>query len=223
MAESQPSASPRPYRLGKRAGAAAATRERILEAGWIEVERAGYRPATVEAVAERAGVTRMTVYRHFPSRGALLEAIAWHRIGQAQLDTLDDARNDVDVVEGTRRFLLENCLLLAETGPILRAMIDVEREEPELAAVLDLTYRGRRVQSVRQLARRIVDSPHAVGGWRIAAVTDALTILTTIETYETITIQSGSTPRQAAQLLFHMTGSFLVPNARSRTSRMRSR
>jgi AcrR family transcriptional regulator len=217
MSSRQPHEGPRPYRLGKRADAVAATRERILEAGWAEVERAGYRPASVEAIADRAGITRMTVYRHFPSRGELLEAIAWHRISKAQLDRLDAARNDVDVATATRRFLLENCLLLAETGTILRAMLDVEREEPELAAALDVTYRGRRIQSVRELARRIVESPYAVEGWTVEKVADALTVLTAIETYETLADRSGRTPHEAAQLLFAMTSAFLrAPRRRAR-------
>ena len=137
--------STRPYRLGKRAETAAATRQRILDAGWAEIELAGYRTASIEAIATRAQVTRVTVYRHFATRGELFEAIAWDRIGRVQLERLDAARAHPDVVEATRLFLLENCAFFGEVGPILRAMIDVEREEPEIAAVLAATYRGRRL------------------------------------------------------------------------------
>jgi AcrR family transcriptional regulator len=209
MAARQPSEGQRPYRQGRRADGVAATRERILEAGWAAVERAGYRPASVDAIAERAGVTRVTVYRHFPSRGQLLEAIAWHRISKAQIDRLDAARSHADVREATRQFLLENCMLFNETGTILRAMLDVEREEPELAAVLDVTYRGRRVQSVRELAQRIVDSPYAVAGWSVDAVADSLAVLTAMETYETLTIQSGRSLEEVADLLLKIATAFV--------------
>lgn len=202
--------STRPYRLGKRAEAATATRERILEAGWAEIERAGYRPANVEAIAARAGVTRVTVYRHFASRGELLEAIAWDRIGRAQLDRLDAARAHTDVVEATRRFLHENCLLFGETGGILRAMIDVEREEPELAAVLGVTYRGRRLESIRQLAERIAASEQVAHGWTVTEICDALTILTCIESFEALTTRSSRTAGDAAEMLFSMTRAFLI-------------
>lgn len=202
--------STRPYRLGKRAENAAATRQRILEAGWAEIEAGGYRPATIEAIAARAEVTRVTVYRHFPSRGELLEAIAWDRIGRVQLNRLDAARAHADVVEATRLFLRENCLFFGEVGGILRAMIDVEREEPEIAAVLAATYRGRRLESIRQLAERIAASDHSAPGWTAGQIADALAILTGIETFESLTVHPTRTPGSAAELLFSMTRAFLI-------------
>lgn len=202
--------STRPYRLGRRAETAAATRQRILHAGWIEIERRGYRPASIEAIAARAGVTRVTVYRHFASRGDLLEAIAWDRIGRVQLERLDAARAHPDVVEATHLFLRENCLFFGEVGGILRAMIDVEREEPEVAAVLALTYRGRRLESIRHLAERIATSDQVAPGWTANEVADALAILTGIETFETLTTRPSRTPESAADLLFAMSDAFLL-------------
>jgi AcrR family transcriptional regulator len=205
--------SSRPYRLGKRADAAAVTRQQILDAGWVEIQAAGYRPAGVEAIAARAGVTRVTVYRHFPSRSELFEAIAWEQVGRARLQRLDAARSHPDVVEATRRFLHENCRLFGEVGPILRAMLEVEREEPEIAAVLQATYRGRRLDSIRQLAERIVASEHAATGWSADAVADALTILTCIETFDVATANGRRTAAKAAALLFSMTAAFLRPTS----------
>lgn len=202
--------STRPYRLGKRAETAAATRRRILEAGWAEIEAGGYRPATIDAIAARAEVTRVTVYRHFASRGELLEAIAWDRIGRVQLDRLDAARAHPDVVEATFLFLRENCLFFGEVGGILRAMIDVEREEPELAAVIAATYRGRRLESIRQLAERIAASDYSAPGWTVSQIADALAILTGIETFESLTVHPTRTPATAAEILFSMTRAFLI-------------
>lgn len=200
--------STRPYRLGKRAVTAAATRRRILDAGWAEIELAGYRTASIEAIATRAQVTRVTVYRHFATRGELFEAIAWDRIGRVQLDRLDAAREHPDVVEATRLFLHENCSFFGEVGPILRAMIDVEREEPEIATVLASTYRGRRLESLRQLAGRIAASEHVAPDWSVDAICDALTVLTGIETFESLTT-APRTPQEAAETLFSMTRAFL--------------
>lgn len=207
--------SSRPYRLGKRAEDAAATRQRILDAGWDEIELAGYRPASVEAIASRAGVTRVTVYRHFASRGALFEAIAWEQVGHARLDRLDAARSHPDVVEGTRLFLRENCALFNQVGPILRAMLEVEREEPEIAAVLAITYRGRRLDSLRQLSERIAASGHLAEGWTVGDVYDALTVITGIEAFEALMRDHDRTADDVGEALFRLTRAFFAPRKRA--------
>jgi hypothetical protein len=91
-------------------------------------------------------------------------------------------------------------------------MIDVEREEPEIAAVLALTYRGRRIESLRQLAARISSSEHVAPGWTTARICDALTILTSIESFEALTTRSQK-PQAAARTLFLMTRAFLPREA----------
>jgi AcrR family transcriptional regulator len=64
----------RRYTLRKRAEAQEDTRARIVDA-IIDVHRdLGPRNATVSAIAERAGVQRLTVYRHFPDDASLFEA-----------------------------------------------------------------------------------------------------------------------------------------------------
>src|SRR2546430_780514 len=68
--------SPRPYRLGRRRPAAQRTRARVLRAAReLLTARAGAEPFSVDAVARRAGVARMTVYHQFGSRRGLLEAL----------------------------------------------------------------------------------------------------------------------------------------------------
>ena len=67
--------SPRPYRLGRREAAVADTRERILAAARDVLGENGFAGFTIDAVADRAGVARMTVYYQFDSKGALLDAL----------------------------------------------------------------------------------------------------------------------------------------------------
>lgn len=54
------------------------TRRRITEATVRLHERVGPAATTVSAVAEEAGVTRLTVYRHFPDDEALVSACSAH-------------------------------------------------------------------------------------------------------------------------------------------------
>ncbi|WP_230987341.1 TetR/AcrR family transcriptional regulator [Mycolicibacter heraklionensis] len=47
----------------------------ILEAARVEFERHAFRRANIDAVAQRAGVSRRTLYRHFPTKEALFEQL----------------------------------------------------------------------------------------------------------------------------------------------------
>jgi AcrR family transcriptional regulator len=68
----------RPYRQKLRAEQQAETRQRIVEAAvGLHLERGPAR-TSINAIAERAGVNRVTVYRHFPDARSLLEACSAH-------------------------------------------------------------------------------------------------------------------------------------------------
>lgn len=64
----------RKYTLKQRAKQQEETRDRIVEATMALHQELGPRNATVSAIAERAGVQRLTVYRHFPDDTALFQA-----------------------------------------------------------------------------------------------------------------------------------------------------
>lgn len=64
----------RKYELKKRAVKKQRTRERIVEATVALHQELGPSETTISAVAERAGVQRLTVYRHFPTERDLLAA-----------------------------------------------------------------------------------------------------------------------------------------------------
>jgi AcrR family transcriptional regulator len=65
-----------PYRTTERTEARKlATREAIVGAALAQVSAGGYASASVQAVAERAGVAVGTVYRHFPSKSGLFAEV----------------------------------------------------------------------------------------------------------------------------------------------------
>src|SRR3954471_9720285 len=68
----------RKYELKQRADEMAATRLRITEAAVELHGTVGPARTTVSAVAERAGVQRHTVYRHFPTDRDLFAACSAH-------------------------------------------------------------------------------------------------------------------------------------------------
>jgi AcrR family transcriptional regulator len=70
------SMSPRPYRLGQRQAATEQTRIRIINAAReLLMANDGFSTFSIDVVARRADVARMTVYHQFGSKLGLLEAL----------------------------------------------------------------------------------------------------------------------------------------------------
>jgi len=68
----------RPYRKTRRAELEEQTRTRITESAVALHQELGPARTSISAVAERAGVRRSTVYRHFPDDEALFDACSSH-------------------------------------------------------------------------------------------------------------------------------------------------
>jgi AcrR family transcriptional regulator len=75
-------------------------RERLIDAARDVFREQGY-DASLDEVAKRAGVGAGTLYRHFPSRDVLMDAIM-----QSWVDRVNDSADKVLVREGEPRDLL---------------------------------------------------------------------------------------------------------------------
>lgn len=163
----------RPYQLRKRADAMRDTRHRITEAAVELHGTIGPARTTMTAVAERAGVQRQTVYRHFADEGELLlacsglyeaqhpwpDAARWAEIAdpaerlRVALDTLYAW---YETTEGMWTNVLRDETLVAALGPALlpfRAYLDGAARE--LAA--GWGARGGRRTILLAAARHAVD------------------------------------------------------------------
>jgi len=86
-------------------------RERVLEAAKA-VFSAGGADASLEAVAKRAGVGIGTLYRHFPTREALFEAV-YRREVQQLSELAEQLKSEAEPVDALRRWLRSNVEFVA--------------------------------------------------------------------------------------------------------------
>lgn len=126
------------------------SRVSILEAA-VELLNAPPEPS-LEAIAAAAGVTRQTVYAHFPSRDALVAA-ALDRVtdeAMAELDAVDlDAGPATDallrLLDASSRVAARHRLLFQRTTAVaVTPQEEHERHEPVTARLIRVIGRGQR-------------------------------------------------------------------------------
>jgi AcrR family transcriptional regulator len=123
---------PREYKLRRRAEKQDETRRRIVEAT-IELHQTIGSGASFSQVAERAGVGRVTVYRHFPDELALWRACSGHYLEQNPLPDPDAWRALADPTERLRTGLRETYAYhRANEAMFARALADVS-DHPVMA------------------------------------------------------------------------------------------
>ncbi len=165
----------RKYELKKRADEMAATRLRITEAAVGLHGTVGPARTTLSAIAERAGVQRHTVYRHFPTEAGLFGACSSHYMAANPWPDPDPWRAIDDPHERLARALEEIYAYFERTEPmfsnVLRDAELVEGLRPtlvplqaylaEAAEVLAAGWptRGRRRHVLAAALRHAVDFP----------------------------------------------------------------
>jgi AcrR family transcriptional regulator len=95
----------RKYELKARAESQEQTRQRIAEAAAGLHEEVGPAETTVAEIARRAGVSRLTVYKHFPDTGALYPACSAHYLAEHPLPDFEAALAPEDPVARVRSLL----------------------------------------------------------------------------------------------------------------------
>jgi AcrR family transcriptional regulator len=106
--------------------------ERVLEAAKA-VFSAGGSDASLEAVAKRAGVGIGTLYRHFPTREALFEAV-YRREVQQLTELAEELKSEASPVDALRQWLRSNVEFVATKKGMLAALALTVHGSSELYA-----------------------------------------------------------------------------------------
>ena len=126
----------RKYELKRRLERQNETRQRIVEATVHLHQTLGGAKTTISAIADKAGVERLTVYRHFPDERALFAACTSHYLG---LNPPPDPNEWEKIAEPEQRLKAALAAIYAfhrRTEPMfVRAAADLE-EIPVLREVL---------------------------------------------------------------------------------------
>lgn len=104
-----------------------------MSAVWKLCKEVGYAKLTIDAIAARAGVSKATIYRWWPSKGAiLLDAFLAQMIGPAPFPDTGDIRADLR----TQMIGSVNTLGGPESWPHYSALIGEAQHHPDLAEAI---------------------------------------------------------------------------------------
>jgi AcrR family transcriptional regulator len=133
------------------------TQARILESAFACVAEFGLARTTMDEVARRAGVSRQTVYRYFPSKDQLVIAL----VLQEEEKFLDGVRAAFAVDDRLERALFDGilfCLRFAREHPLLDRLLASDSETL-------LPYLTTRSAPMMARAREVLTSLAASKAW----------------------------------------------------------
>lgn len=196
--------SPRPYNSALRREAAEATRERIVAAAHaLLADPGGVSAFTVEAVARRAGVARMTVYNQFGSKAAVLEALFnWLAVrgGIHGPDGVEHALAQPDPLDGVRVMFRALARYYSADRTVKRRVHALAALQPDVHQALALREERRR-PFIRTLLDRIAE--HRGAPWppaRRDELEQLLFALTSFESFDTLAGPNRGFPEVAPLL-----------------------
>ena len=194
MGEHQGPATKRAYQKGKRAEDESRTRERIVDAAEHLHSTLGPARTTVSAIAERAGVTRPTVYRHFSDEESLFLACSRQWLSRRQLPDPDGWLLVEDPATRLRTGLVEIYGFYRHGEQMLA------RIHRDVDAVPPLVVASRHAREQRWLEVLLAPQP----GRRRKLVRAAVAHATAFTTWQSLCRSQGLSDRSAADVMVAM-------------------
>jgi AcrR family transcriptional regulator len=194
--------SPRTYQSERRHAATAETRARILEAARSLLSSADGAAFTIDAVAEKASVARMTVYYQFGSKPGLIAALSDDLASRGGIGRLPAAFKEPDPMAGLEVLTRVFMHLWESERLVMQRLRALSMLDPDFKDGEDRNMRRRHAISV--LLRRM--SPPRSD---LDDLADLLTAMTSFETYETLAA-GGRDADACARLISASTRRLLV-------------
>lgn len=183
------------YELKRRAEAMASTRRRITEATVALHQSVGPARTTVSEIARRAGVDRVTVYRHFPDEAALFRSCAQH---YAARNPLPDPAQWTELADPRERLRRALAAVYGYYDRNEALLANVTRDAEHMPAVRAAgAYRRQWLADVEQgLAQ----------GWDgdIEQVAHAVALAIDFRSWQTLVRKRGLSTRQAIGIMLAM-------------------
>ena len=178
--------SPRPYQMAQRQAATDATRERVLAGAHELLAAQNFSGFTMEAVAGKANVSRLTVYYQFNSKAGLLEALYDYLAKRGQMSRLTEVfRPANDPARTLHDFMGVFAGFWASDRNVIRRLHALAAIDPEIARGLHARNERRR-NGLKAIVERYGRVYFPLTSLQKSDAIDALHMLTSFETFDAL-------------------------------------
>jgi AcrR family transcriptional regulator len=178
--------SPRPYRMGKREAAVTETRNRILESARQLLANEEETDLSMEAIARRADVSRLTVYYQFKSRPGLLERLYDHLAARGKMRSMAEVFQEANPEVALDKMVRTFVAFWSSDPVVIRRLRSMAALDPEVAQGIHARD-ARRQRISREILKRA--APAGAGrdtSAEAGLAADIISMLTSFEAYDAL-------------------------------------
>jgi AcrR family transcriptional regulator len=191
--------------------------DRILDAAERLIEDGKFHSATVETLAEEAGISRATVFNRFGSKLGVLEALVQRCFFGPEMRAIKEALEMEDPVSALEAVIEPSCALWEARGFIVEQLYAIVVLEPGAAALIDEIEADQR-SDLQALTRRLIRAGRLRPGFGEARAVAMLHVLTSLESFLRLRRTYGLSLRQTRETIAEVAVTLL----RDRASASRS-
>jgi AcrR family transcriptional regulator len=206
----------RSYDASGRREQAQARRRAVVVAARALFERDGFRPTTIAAVAERAGVSAESIYKGFGTKAALAKAVFDFVIAGDDEPVPVWRRSEADAIRAEpdvrRKIMLYGRGLAArqQRSAKVQVLIRDGGHTDESLAALWQQLLAERLTGMTMLGRHLIESGQLREGIEPDEVRDVLWTFTAVELYELLVVERGWPLDRYAEWIGHAIAAALV-------------
>jgi AcrR family transcriptional regulator len=187
----------RPYNSTRRQAQARETRRQIVEAARQLFAEYGYSGATIEAIAQEAGVAPETIFATFGNKRAILAALIDVSVGGddqpiplLQRPSPQTVLQEPDPVRQLQLFAEDISAILERVAPVFEIMRAAAKTEPDIADLLK-NLLAERLQNMTAFIRNISAHSPWRNGLTDAQAAEITWTMTSPEVFNLLTVDRG--------------------------------
>jgi AcrR family transcriptional regulator len=177
--------SPRPYSMEKREAVANETRLRILEAARQVLAQESEAALSMDAIARRADVSRLTIYYQFESRSGLLEALYDYLAIRGGMQRMPEVFREPQPSVALDKLVSIFVGFWSSDPVVIRRLRAMAALDPEIDQGIR-SRDARRMHIAGEILKRIAQKKGTNTGKELQARADVISVLTGFSTYDAL-------------------------------------